>query len=105
MPLPRPSSPRVLWQDFRAFTRERSRAQWVAAVLAVLMPIVIVVGFYFDTQTNISPGEQVIYAENWRADRSDAEIRAAQQQRQVEEDARAAERQRQFKALEKKLGL
>jgi hypothetical protein len=105
MPLPRPASPRALWADLRAFTRERSRHQWIAAFFAVVMPIVIVVGFIVDARTNIDPGEQIIYAESWSANRSDDEIRAAQQKRQKEREAIAAERQRQFKELEKKFGI
>jgi hypothetical protein len=105
MPLPRPASPSALWTDLRAFTRQRGRHQWIAAFFAVVMPIVIVVGFYFDAQTNIAPGEQIIYAESWSSKRSDAEIKVAQERRQQEQDAAAAERQRQFKELEEKFGL
>ena len=47
MPLPRPASPRALWADIRAFWRYRPRHQWVAAVLAVLMPVGIVIAFYY----------------------------------------------------------
>ena len=39
MPLPRPASPRALWADLRAFTSERRPHQWVAAALAVAMPV------------------------------------------------------------------
>jgi hypothetical protein len=105
MPLPRPASPRVLWADFRAFARERSRHQWIAAVLAIAMPIVIVIGFIVDARTNIDPGEQLIYVESWSENRSDAEIKAAQAKREEERQAMAAERQRQFKELENKLGI
>ena len=42
-----------------------------AAVFAILMPVVIVVGFIVDARTNVLPGEQVIYAESWSARRSD----------------------------------
>jgi diaminohydroxyphosphoribosylaminopyrimidine deaminase / 5-amino-6-(5-phosphoribosylamino)uracil reductase len=65
MPLPRPSSPRVLWRDLRAFARERPKHQWIAATAAVVMPLVIIFGFYKDAQTNILPGEQIVYAESW----------------------------------------
>jgi len=105
MSLPRPASPRVLWADLRAFAKERSKAQWIAAVLAIVMPGVILVGFYYDAQTNIAPGEQLIYVESWSANRTDAEIIAAQKERQAQADAIAAERQRQFKELERQLGI
>jgi hypothetical protein len=105
MPLPRPASPRVLWADLRAFARERSRHQWVAALFAIAMPIVIVVGFIVDARTNIAPGEQLIYVDSWSANRTDAEIKAAQAKREEERQAIAAERQRQFKELEERLGI
>jgi hypothetical protein len=105
MPLPRPASPRVLWADLRAFARERSRHQWIAAVFAIAMPIVIVIGFIVDARTNIAPGEQLIYVDSWSANRTDSEIKAAQAKREEERKAIAAERQRQFKKLEEKLGI
>lgn len=105
MPLPRPASPRALWADLRAFTRERSPVQWIAATLAILMPAVIVVGFIIDARTNISPGEQLIMAESWSANRTDEEIVAAQKVRQEQREAAQAERQRQYKELEKRLGM
>ena len=105
MALPRPASPRVLLADLKAFTRERSRVQWIAAFVAVLMPIVIVYGFVRDAKTNIAPGEQIIYVKSWSAKRSDAEIKADQLKHQREQQAQQAERQRQFKELERKFGM
>jgi len=105
MALPRPAGPRALWADLRAFARERSRVQWIAAALAVIMPTVILYGFYTDAQTNIAPGEQIVYAESWSGNRSDEEIKADQARRQKEREAIQAERQRQFKELEARLGM
>ena len=105
MPLPRPASPRVLWADLRAFAKERSKVQWVAAFAAILMPALILLTFYYDARTNIAPGEELIYAESWSANRTDAQIVAAQKQREAEKEAIAVERQRQFKELERRLGL
>lgn len=105
MPLPRPASPRALFADLRAFARQRSRHQWIAAFFAFVMPIVILVGFYYDSQTNILPGEQIIYAESWSANRSDEEIIAQQKIDQQRKEAAIAERQAGFKRLEKRLGM
>lgn len=91
--------------DLRAFAHTRSPHQWIAAFFAIVMPVVIIVGFIIDGRTNINPGEQIIYAESWSANRSDAEILAAQQERQKKREALKAERQRQFKELEKKFGI
>lgn len=105
MALPRPASPRVLIADLRAFARERSSVQWIAALVALLMPIVIVYGFIRDAKTNIAPGEQIMFVESWSANRTDAEIKADQIKRQREQEAQRAERQRQFKELERKFGM
>ncbi len=77
----------------------------IAAFFAVAMPIIIVVGFYFDSQTNILPGEQIVYVENWPATRTDAEIKAQQKIDQERLDEAIAERQRQFKEVERRLGM
>ncbi len=69
------------------------------------MPLTIIYVFYLDGQTNIAPGEQIIYVDSWGANRTDEEIKAAQVQREQDRQAVAAERQRQFKNLEKKFGL
>ena len=105
MPLPRPSSPRVLLRDLRNFTRERSAVQWIAAAVAVLMPVIIIIGFITDAKTNIAPGEQLIYVDSWGANRSDAEIEADQARREAERQAAAAARQAEFKKLEKRFGM
>ena len=105
MAFPRPASPRALLADLRAFARERSRVQWIAAFVAVLMPIIIIWGFIKDGNTNIAPGEQIIYAESWSSDRSDAQIKIDQAKRQQEREAAMAERQRQFKELGRRFGM
>jgi hypothetical protein len=102
---PRPASPRTLWNDLRAFTRQRSRHQWIAATVAIVMPILIVTGFYIDAQTNIGPGERIIYVDSWSADRTDEEIIAKQKIDQKKKEAAIAERRRQFQKLEKQLGI
>lgn len=105
MALPRPAGPRALWADLRAFTQQRSGVQWVGLAVAVLMPAIILYGFYTDAQTNIAPGEQVVYAESWSGDRTDAQIKADQIERQQQREANQAERRRQFKALGDRLGI
>ena len=105
MPLPRPASPRALLADIRAFARERSGVQWGAAAVALAMPVIIVFGFIKDAKTNIVPKERIVYVESWSGNRTDAEIKADQAKREAAREAAAAERQRQFKALEKKFGM
>ncbi len=103
MPLPRPSSPRALWADIRAFAGERRPHHWVAAALAVVMPAAVLVLFVTDARRNIDPGPQVIHAASWPATRTDEEIKAQQRKDQVEKEAAQKERQRQFKKLDDNL--
>jgi len=105
MPFPRPASPRALASDFRAFFAERSRHQIGAAVAAVAMPVLIIIGFVTDARTNTAPGEQIVYVENWDANRTDEEIIADQKRRQAEAQAAGEERQRQFQKLERFFGM
>lgn len=105
MPLPRPAPPRVLLKDLRAFMAQRSRHQWIAAFFAVAMPIAILFVFTLDARTNIMPGEQVVFLESWAANRSDEEIKAAQQLRQREREKAEAERRRQWRELGDRLGI
>lgn len=105
MALPRPSSPKALLADLKAFARERSRHQWIAAIFAIVMPVMIIIGFIVDARTNIAPGEQIIYAESWPATRTDAEIVAQQKIDQKKKEARQKARQEQFQKVEKQLGI
>ena len=103
MPLPRPASARALWADMKAFWRYRPRHQWVAAVLAILMPVAIVAAFYIDAGTNTRPRQTVTRAEIWPADRTDEQIKADQNRRQAEVDRRASERREQFRKVDRAL--
>lgn len=103
MPFPRPAKPAVFMADLRAFIADRSRHQIVAAVVAIMMPMIFVFGFIIDSNTNTLPGEQVVYVESWSANRTDAEIVAEQKKRQAEKEALQKERQRQFQKLDDSL--
>jgi hypothetical protein len=103
MPLPRPSSPRALWADLRAFTAERRPYHWVAAAVAVIMPVAIIVLFALDAKTNIEPGAQIIYVESWNAGRTDAEIIAEQKKDQAAREAAMKQRQREFQKIDQSL--
>lgn len=105
MSLPRPASPRALIADLKTFARERSRVQWIAALVAILMPIIIIVGFVTDGRTNMQPKAQIHYVDSWSANRTDDEIKAAQKERQAQAEAASAERQRQFQELANRLGV
>ena len=103
MPLPRPARPGVLWNDLRAFWRQRPRHQWLAGTLAVAIPIGILVSFYLDSYTNVRPRQIIYYVDSWPANRSDEEIKAKQKADLEQRRAREAERQRQFKQIDDRL--
>ncbi len=103
MPLPRPASPPALWADLRAFASERRPHHWVAAALAVAMPVAIIFLFILDGRTNILPGPQLIYVESWPASRTDAEIKALQKIDQAARDKALKERQEMFKRHDQQL--
>jgi len=101
-PIHRPS---VAIRDLLAFMRQRSREQVIGAMLAVLVTIIIVILFLVDPQINTAPPQQVIYVEQWPANRTDDQIKADQTKDQAEQDAALKERQRQFQKLENQLGI
>lgn len=103
MPLPRPASPRALWADLRLFWSGRSRTQWVAALLAFLIPIGILGAFYLDGKTNIAPGARLIMVESWPMTRTNAEIRERQQRDRAAREARDLARQREFQKIDNDL--
>lgn len=106
MAFPRPVSPRRAYADLRAVLARRGRHQVIAGTLAIVLPAIIVLGFWADAKTNTAPPRrQLIYVDNWRADRSDAEIIAQQKIDQAAREERTAERQRAYQRLEKRFGI
>lgn len=102
---PRPVGPRAAFADLAAFARQRSREQRIGGALALLTTAIIVVIFFADAKVNTETPAQIVYVEQWSANRTDAEIVADQKKHQAERDAALKERQRQFKKLEKQLGI
>ena len=102
---PRPVSPRAAFADLRAFMRQRSREQQIAAALAILVTIIIVILFLVDSKINTAPPPTITYVEQWDANRSDAEIIAQQKKDQAELEAARKEQQEQFRKLENQLGM
>ena len=103
--LPRPVGPRAAIRDLTSFMRHRSREQVIGGALAVLVTVVIIIEFMVDSQINTAPPPQIVYVEQWKADRTDAEIKDQQKKDQATREAAEKERQRQFKKLEKDLGI
>lgn len=105
MPFPRPSSPKAVWRDLRQLIGAQQRHKLLFAALAVLMPAIIIWGFVLDGRTNIMPGRQIVYAQDWPLARTDDEIKALQKVDQVKREAALRERQQAYQRLEKNLGI
>jgi len=103
--LPPTVGPRAALADLKAFLRQRSREQVIAAALAVLITTIIVIIFFVDSKINTAPPPRIVYVENYGPDRTDADI-VADQKKASEERRKAAEAKRkQFQELEKKFGI
>jgi len=87
----------------KLFWRHRPRHQWIAALLAVAMPIGIVTAFYIDGDTNIRPRRTVTVVESWPSSRTDEQIKADQRRRQAEDEARAERRRAEFRKADEAL--
>ena len=102
---PRPSSPRAAFRDLAAFMRQRSREQVIGACLAFLVTAIIVIEFLIDAKIGTAPPPQIVYADLYPSNRTDAEIVADQKKDQANKEAAAKERQKQFQKLEKQFGM
>ena len=103
MALPRPSSPLAAWSDLKAFLSQQNRHKIAFAIISLLIPGLLILGFHVDSE--VEPKAQIIYIQSWSADRTDAEIKAQQKIDQAKRDKEAAERQRKFQEIEKRLGI
>ncbi len=102
---PRPSTPAAAFRDLAAFMRQRSREQVIAAALALLVTGIIIIEFIIDAKINTAPPPQIIYADLYSSNRTDAQIIADQKKDQAAKEAAQKERQRQFQKLENQLGM
>lgn len=104
--LPPTSTPRAALRDFLAVVRHAdNRDRILAITLSVLITIIILILFLVDSKINTAPPPRIVYIQDYKTDRTDAEIIAQQQKEQRERVAAAKERQRQFQKLEKQLGI
>ncbi len=98
----KPPSPRrfaASVKDFGRFLRTRGRADYVIAGVAAGMTIFVLFGFWHDSR--IPQYQQIVFVQNWRADRTDAEIIAQQKKDRIETDRANAERRAVFQKMQK----
>lgn len=104
--LPPTSSPRAALRDFMAVVRHAdNRDRILAITLSILITIIIIIVFLIDSKINTAPPPRITYVQDYKTNRTDAEIIAQQQKEERERVAAAKERQRQFQKLEKRLGI
>jgi hypothetical protein len=78
--------------DLRSFLGSRQKHELIFAFLAVVVTVGIIVAFYADSGDLKAPYKrQIQYVESWPADRSDAEIIAAQKADAVNRAKREAD--------------
>lgn len=101
---PRPSKPAAVWADFKALLGQQERHKVLIALVSVLMPAIIVLGFYVDSKMD-PPKKQIIYINSWATTRSDAEIEKQNIADQKVRDAQLAEKRKGYQRLADQLGI
>ena len=96
--------------DLRYFFGRRRPHQWGFAALAVTVTAVTIWAFWHDSQFTPVYHRDIIYVQQWRADRTDAQIIAQQRidgpieaRRKAEEDRRREENRMKFQRIKDKL--
>ena len=97
------SGPRALWADLKLFWSTRTRVQWFAGAMAVLIPIGLGIAFWLDGRTNIAPGPTITFIQSWPTSRTEAETRANIERAAAERARREAARQADFRQADNAL--
>jgi hypothetical protein len=97
------SGPRALWADLKLFWSTRTRVQWIAGALALVIPVGLGVAFWLDGRTNIRPGPQLMLIDSWPANRTEAETRANIDRAAAERARREAATREDFRAADNAL--
>ena len=100
-------SPGGAMADFITVFRQAGPDRWRYALLAVLPPLGIFTVFAQEEARGLPPPPKVTYITSWRADRSDAEIRAsnlANQNRKERLAADQAKREEEVRQVYRRIG-
>lgn len=104
MAIPRPSKPSALLRDLRAFLGGEHRHRLLFGFLSLLMPALLIAGFYVDSRRD-PPKPEMYFIPSWPADRSDAQIIAQQKIDQKKKDAEREAKRQEYRRLADKLGI
>ncbi|WP_093315882.1 hypothetical protein [Sphingomonas jatrophae] len=102
--LPRPSSPRAVWRDIRAFLATGNRHKLLFGTLSVAIPTLLMLGFLHDSKIE-KPKPEMWFVPSWPADRPDSVIIAQQKIDQAKKDKMLAEKRASYQRLAKRLGI
>lgn len=91
--------------DFWAYIREPRPHRWASWGVAIVLPIVVLYGFSEHLIRTEEPKVEIIYFENWSANRSDAEIRAEWVARAKETTRANAEKRAEYQRLADMMGV
>lgn len=91
--------------DFWAYIREPRPHRWASWGVAVALPLVIFYGFSEHLIRTEEPKVEIIYFENWSANRSAAEIRAEWVARAKETTRANAEKRAEYQRLADMMGV
>ena len=97
----KPPSPRRFVAGFRDlgfFLKTRTRTDYVIAGIAAAMTIFIIFAFWHDSSFKAEP--QIVYVQNWPANRTDDQIRADQKKDRIEREKAEAERRAVFRKMQ-----
>jgi len=98
----KPPSPRRFAAGFRDlgfFLKTRTRTDYVIAAIAASMTIFIIFAFWHDSRFEAEP--QIIYVQDWPANRTDDQIRADQKKDRIEREQAEAQRKAVFQKMQK----
>ena len=104
MAIPRPSRPSALLADMKAFLKGDQRYKLLFGILAIMMPALIIAGFYRDSLL-AKPQAKLIFVQYYKPDRTDDEIRKQNIADQKVLDAKREERRMQYQRLADRLGI
>jgi hypothetical protein len=88
----------LAWKDLRFFFATRERYEYLCALAAIAVGAFVVFGFWHDSR--FEQQEQIIYVNNWPANRSDAEIEKEIKADSAERHKLKAERQAEFQKID-----
>lgn len=100
-------SPLRAFADLRRFLGSRKPHEVLFLFPALMLTVLVLVGFYKDSQFDVPYKRNIIYVESWPLNRTDAEIHAQQKidqakkhQDQAEFEKQQKKRQQEFKKMD-----